>query len=273
MDAMDRNILTLRLFEGVRTGNRNLVRAATEDGADVEGKDKDSCTPLLLACKGGVDDVIDLLIHAGADVEARDNHGDTGLSLAIRNRHTECAKLLVMAGANVNVENKNETALTIACQQGNVPAVKLLIQASADINAGKTFGSSPMEIAMTWGNFEIIGDLIQHGVLKPRDDKSHTCAYSAILDLLIKAGAKLPSLNRALQVLDNDEDDVPAQESATMFISLAKALKIAPLEIARFAKDAASSSGCVAAAMIESEMLAVAGTGAAAARRAAVKHV
>ena len=80
-----------------------LVKA----GADVNRRDKDGKTPLMLAVQKETNaDVIEALIRNGADVNARDNYGWTPLMLAAQqNRNPEITKLLLDAGADANIHN------------------------------------------------------------------------------------------------------------------------------------------------------------------------
>jgi len=77
-------------------------------------------------------DEVKWLIEAGVDIEARNNEGRTALMLASRGGHTYVVKLLIEAGANVNVQdNEGSTALMLADQYGHTRVAELLREASA----------------------------------------------------------------------------------------------------------------------------------------------
>jgi ankyrin repeat protein len=59
-----------------------MVKALIDKGADVNAKDKDGQTALMLAAGGGYTEIVKALIEKGADVNAKNNTGDTALSLA-----------------------------------------------------------------------------------------------------------------------------------------------------------------------------------------------
>jgi len=73
------------------------------------------------------------LIQEGADVNAKDREGKTALIIAAEKNLPEVVKLLVAAGADINAKDKQKrTALVVAVEAGNVEVVKLLLAAGAD---------------------------------------------------------------------------------------------------------------------------------------------
>jgi ankyrin repeat protein len=88
-------------------------------GADIELRDKNGLTPLILAAICNHGEMVDLLITAGADMEARDENGSTALIHATLNDHNAIVKRLVSRGANVNMKNKYaESPVSIALSRG-----------------------------------------------------------------------------------------------------------------------------------------------------------
>ena len=57
-----------------------MVKLLLEKGAELETKDKDSRTPLLLAAGKGQEAVVKLLLEKGAELETKDNNGRMPLS-------------------------------------------------------------------------------------------------------------------------------------------------------------------------------------------------
>jgi len=82
-------------------GNAVLVKKAIAHGADVNAKDPDDRTVLMLAAGSEYFsiDTIRLLIDQGADVNAKSASGETALDFAKRGGQAQVANLLVKAGA------------------------------------------------------------------------------------------------------------------------------------------------------------------------------
>lgn len=110
-----------------------------EKGADVNVKNKQEMTPLMLFAqsykhnKGPVTTRILALIEAGADINARNKRGETALMLAARKRSKEVVNILLESGADINVENNNsETAIGMAIS--NIDNFKLFLAHGANPN-------------------------------------------------------------------------------------------------------------------------------------------
>ena len=71
-----------------------LVEALLDGGADVNVRDAQGRTALMVAAWGGAADVVAILLQHHADLDARDAHGATALGMARRARQREVARLL-----------------------------------------------------------------------------------------------------------------------------------------------------------------------------------
>ncbi|MFE2475048.1 hypothetical protein ACFXDA_03655, partial [Streptomyces sp. NPDC059389] len=72
MKAVDRQLL-----DAARAGDAAAVRAAVEGGANVEARDTELRTPLLLASLGNHVEAAGVLVAAGADADAQDAREDS----------------------------------------------------------------------------------------------------------------------------------------------------------------------------------------------------
>ncbi|KAK6190376.1 hypothetical protein SNE40_002259 [Patella caerulea] len=120
------------------------VQSLVENGADVnlaETKDKRR-TPLLMAVKYNLLDIVLFLIDAGADVMVLDSIKNTALHyLAERwtnfdaSRIKTCIERLVNGGLNVNTVNRSrETALFMAIGNWKHDVARVLIKHGAELN-------------------------------------------------------------------------------------------------------------------------------------------
>ena len=62
-----------------------------EFGANISLRNKGDLSPLMLACKYGYSNLVELLINKGADINEKNILGETPLSLAQINKHDDLA--------------------------------------------------------------------------------------------------------------------------------------------------------------------------------------
>lgn len=80
-------------------GDLPRVKALLAAGSDVNAKDGDGGTALMMASQKGRQEVVRALLEAKADVNARAGNGTTALILALKKGHQEIVQLLKSAGA------------------------------------------------------------------------------------------------------------------------------------------------------------------------------
>jgi ankyrin repeat protein len=111
----------------VKTGNRQEVEAFIRAGINVNAKDKDGATPLMLASERGDTEMARVLLKNEANPNASDVDGYTALMFASYSGNLEMARLLVDSGADVNARDKDGwTALMFASMEKKADVVDLL---------------------------------------------------------------------------------------------------------------------------------------------------
>jgi ankyrin repeat protein len=103
------------------------VKKALENNANVNSKDTDKRTLLLIATNNGDIEMAKLLVEYGADVNLQADNMDSPFLYAGASGQVELVKLFLDHGARFDLFNRyNGTALIPACERGYVETVRLL---------------------------------------------------------------------------------------------------------------------------------------------------
>jgi hypothetical protein len=155
------------LEHAVQNGNREMVQVLLWAKADVNLRDTDGQTVLMLLTDKVTSELVWDLINAGAKVNARDKDGDTPLISLAEINNVEALKVLLDAGAKVNAANNDgETALMLAAGNGIINNVRALIMASADVNARDKQGKTALMLASEANEAAVVRLLKAHGAIE-----------------------------------------------------------------------------------------------------------
>lgn len=148
-------------------GHEELVELLLSRNANIEHRDKKGFTPLILAATAGHEKVVEVLLNHGANIEAQSERTkDTALSLACSGGRYEVVELLLNRGANKEHRNVSDyTPLSLAASGGYVNIIKLLLAHAAEINSrtGSKLGISPLMLAAMNGHVAAVKTLLEMG--------------------------------------------------------------------------------------------------------------
>ncbi|KAG9397269.1 Ankyrin repeats (3 copies) [Carpediemonas membranifera] len=202
---------TKNYVESITFANAN---GALTGHADVIQERRDElrmAIALAKSCLEGDLAVVQTLIDAGVNLEIRDDDGDTPLLIATMKGHVGIVRALVKAKADCSVVRANGASpLLIAAMYGNVDLTRLLINANksmVDVPDGNDV--SPLTLAATFGHNKCVGLLVEGGADvngKRRSSDAWTPLIAAalkdhaeIVKLLVRAKADLSLADEAGQ--------------------------------------------------------------------------
>lgn len=163
----DKNTDSTALDEAVANGNREMVRALLDAGADVNARGNRRQSALMRIDEDATAELVQDLIRAGARVNLKDEDGDTALIIAAQWNEPEILQTLLDAGARVNAKNhEGQTALMKAASEGNLESVKLLFNAGSDINRRDEDGDTALSQAQENEHADVVEFLKAHNAME-----------------------------------------------------------------------------------------------------------
>jgi N-acyl-D-amino-acid deacylase len=161
------------LATAIKNADAQAVRKLLDGGADVNARDAEGNTPVILASFYAGPECVKLLIDQGADVNAANKAGATPLIRAATSH--EKTRLLVAAGADVRVRTAlGNTPLILAARRaGNSRTVRLLLERGASATGRNDAGISPVLPAAASGDLETVRLLLDAGTKADESPQSN----------------------------------------------------------------------------------------------------
>src|SRR5262249_3888792 len=162
-DQREARPIAADLVTAIRNADAHVVRKLLDNGADVNARDAEGNTPLILASLYASPQCVTLLIEKGADVNAANKAGATALIRAATSY--EKSRLLVAAGAKVRVRTAlGNTPLILAARRaGNSRTVELLLERGARATERNDAGVSPVLAGAASGDVNTVRLLLDAG--------------------------------------------------------------------------------------------------------------
>ena len=148
------------LFEAASKGLLEDVRTLVQSGVDVDSRDREQRTALMIAAVGRHLDVMAYLLDSGADIHAMDRYGMTALSWASMDTRADAVEMLIARGADCRTD---PVPILMACLEGGLETVAALIRHGADLNVRSKDGATPMLNAKSNKDKSVRRLLLSHG--------------------------------------------------------------------------------------------------------------
>ncbi|WP_289053247.1 ankyrin repeat domain-containing protein [Carboxylicivirga marina] len=141
-------------FDSALNGNIEPVQEAVESGIDIESRNENGYTALMLAAYNGHHHILKFLIEKGAKIDAVESLNRTALMFACTGPFEQAVEVLIKAGADVNAidGHENWTPVMFAAGEGQLQVIKLLVANGADLSKVDTDGESALDFAKSKGH-------------------------------------------------------------------------------------------------------------------------
>ena len=189
-----------------------MLLIANADVNVINDRDNARSTPLIAAIKENQTEIVKILLNMGADHSQPNGQGLSPLELATRAGLSEIVALLRSHGAKPNEQKDIHHALIGAARCGDVAGVQRTIQAGADVDIDDrgfpAGGLTPLMYAAAGGHTKVVAALIEAGADVNRHDARQLpwhktpLMYAAeknnadVVALLLKAGAETDASDR-----------------------------------------------------------------------------
>ena len=151
-----------------RTGDLEACKALIETAkANMEIKDLEGMTPLLIAVKLSRTDIIEYLIQKGANTDATNNKGQNALHIAAGCEQIPIIREILQL-TKLNLETKDQLGLTpllFAVLNNYYPVVKFLIESGANVKATDNNGDTALHIACANGWKELAEYFLKNNLI------------------------------------------------------------------------------------------------------------
>lgn len=166
--------------------NPDILKILIEKKAEVNERDVNKTTPLMIACKLGRLQNVQQFLECQEERLKKLNPKDvdyefqkdfnryvntlgkkkkTALHIAAKHGHSKIVERLIEHGANIDAKNsKMETPLCLAAKKGHYKVCEVLINAKANIHGLNRQLKSPIILAATNGHIHIVSLLLRKGV-------------------------------------------------------------------------------------------------------------
>ncbi|MEK6794652.1 MAG: ankyrin repeat domain-containing protein [Spirochaetota bacterium] len=124
------------LIEAAAKGDIVAIDAALAQNADINTRDNQGKTPLMLAAYNGHEKAVKHLLDKKADKDLLDPKGWSALACGVSQQKWDAVMILLERGVSVNTKDadKGNTPLMWAAYHGNIKVTKNIVGMKANVN-------------------------------------------------------------------------------------------------------------------------------------------
>lgn len=170
---------------------------------------------LLQAAQRGDREAALKLLQEGADINARDAQGRTPVMIATYQHNTEMVRELIQAGADINIRDYNkENPLLHAGAQGWLDILTLAIEAHADTSLTNRFGGISIIPASERGHVEVVRELLTRTDINV--NHINNLGWTALLEAIVLSDGGQAHQHIVQLLIDHGADvNIPDKDGVT----------------------------------------------------------
>ncbi len=142
-----------------------------------------AASDLFAAAESGRTAEVKALIAKGVDLETRDSQGRTALLLAVAGNHVEMARALLAAGASPNTQAANhDTPWLLAGASGRTDIIAAMLPLKPDLRLRNRYGGNALIPACERAHVETVKLLLTSGIdVNHVNDLGWTCLLEIVI--------------------------------------------------------------------------------------------
>lgn len=201
IDVRDSNFMTALLL-AARHGHESIVHTLLQKGAEIDAVNSEGETPLVLAARFGHESIAKLLLAHSANTALEDNHSWTALDWAVAEGHETLVDMLFGGRDKIaDDDHRKSRVLCLAADEGHENIIRILLDHGINVNVRDANGSTALDWAVPAGRYNAVKVLLDHGAdTRSMDLYGNTVLHWAIRHkalavMLLDSGAPIDAKN------------------------------------------------------------------------------
>ncbi len=234
VDQKDSEHKTALMHSCINANTKNFASKLLEHGAQVNDVNRQLKTAMHFSAKDGPSDLINTLAIAGANLEAKDGNGWTPLMVGSAYNSPDSLATLLIYDKNINEKNNDQrTALSLSLENRKFDNAYLLIKSNAMIELDNTDFTRFIAHAAASPNNSSMMDVITQNIINNRQD------YRGTHKIILWIATYLDDQNLIMYITDKGTpvDSVDQNQETALFAAVRGNLKAAATTLLQLGAD------------------------------------